>query len=144
MDVKSTPVESTEVEKGYSCTDVEINCPGTKPSREYLVKPENLSPESLPIVLLVPAAGVRGSWCRSELKNEMENAKKGALCFDLKAHGMLNGQPSAITRSSNPFIYPIEKAVPVWGYTIEGMWSAIITPSKSTSFNALSIWYISA
>jgi cephalosporin-C deacetylase-like acetyl esterase len=49
---------------------------------------------SLPIVLIVHAAPVKGSWCRSEVANAMNYAKKGngALCFDLNAHGMLNGQ----------------------------------------------------
>jgi hypothetical protein len=95
LDVKTTPVADTETEKGYSCVNVEINCPGPKPARGYFAKPEIAAPKSLPIVLLVHAAGVRGSWCRSEPKNALNYAKMNTLCFDLNAHGMLNGQPDS-------------------------------------------------
>ena len=64
-----------------------------KPARGYFAKPLIAKEKSLPIVLLVHAAGVKGSWCRSEIVNATNYAKKGALCFDLNAHGMLNGQP---------------------------------------------------
>jgi cephalosporin-C deacetylase-like acetyl esterase len=95
MDIKSTPVANNDIDKGFICTDIEINCPGTRPARGYLVRPENPAPRSMPIVLLVHAAGVKGSWCRSEPKNAMVYGRMGALCFDLNAHGMLNGQPDS-------------------------------------------------
>jgi cephalosporin-C deacetylase-like acetyl esterase len=84
----------TEKDQGYSCFDMEINCTGPKPARGYYAKPETAKPKSLPIVLLVHAAGVKGSWCRSEPGNALRYAKmgNGALCFDLNAHGMLDGQ----------------------------------------------------
>ena len=93
MEVKSKKQEISE--KGYLCFDTEINCTGPKPARGYFAKPEKAAPGSLPIVLLVHAAGVKGSWCRSEISNALDYAKKGkgSLCFDLNAHGMLNGQP---------------------------------------------------
>ena len=94
-DIKKSGVEVSEVEKGYSCEDIEINCLGPKPVHGYYARPEKASPKSLPIVLLVHAAGVKGSWCRSEPKNALTYAKMGALCFDLNAHGMLNGQPES-------------------------------------------------
>ena len=94
-EIKKSGVEVSEVEKGYSCEDIEINCLGPKPVRGYYARPEKASPKSLPIVLLVHAAGVKGSWCRSEPKNALTYAKMGALCFDLNAHGMLNGQPES-------------------------------------------------
>jgi cephalosporin-C deacetylase-like acetyl esterase len=92
MQAKLKEVETAE--KGYVCYDAELNCTGPKPARGYFAKPQNASPKSLPIVLLVHAAGVKGSWCRSNDKEAMRYAKsgKGALCFDLNAHGMLNGQ----------------------------------------------------
>jgi cephalosporin-C deacetylase-like acetyl esterase len=95
MEVKSVPVDG--IEKGYVCFDVEINCTGPKPARGYFAKPESAKPKSLPIVLNLHAAGVSGSWCRSETRNAVGYAKKGngALCFDLNAHGMLTGQPDA-------------------------------------------------
>jgi len=95
FDVKSTPVEDIKIDPGYSCVNIEINCLGPKPARGYFAKPEKAAPKSLPIVLLVHAAGVKGSWCRSEPGNAMNYAKKGTLCFDLNAHGMLNGQPES-------------------------------------------------
>lgn len=95
MSVKTVPVK--DITSGYQCSDVEINCTGPKPVRGYFAKPESAKPKSLPIVINFHAAGVSGNWCRSEPGNAMRYAKmgKGALCFDLNAHGMLNGQPDA-------------------------------------------------
>jgi cephalosporin-C deacetylase len=95
FDVKSVPVTDIANERGFSCNDIEISCTGPKPVRGYYAKPEGAAPGSLPAVLLVKAAGVRGSWCRSEPRNALEYAKKGAICFDLNAHGMLDGQPES-------------------------------------------------
>ncbi len=92
-EIKQSVVKDTEVATGYSCVDIEINCTGPKPARGYFAKPQIAAPKSLPIVLLVHAAGVKGSWCRSEPRNAMKYAIMGTLCFDLNAHGMLNGQP---------------------------------------------------
>ncbi len=91
MNVKSDKVDSKQTD--IICFNIEINCIGPKPVRGYYAKPEKAKTKSLPIVLLVHAAGVKGSWCRSEISNATDYAKKGALCFDLNAHGMLNGQP---------------------------------------------------
>lgn len=93
MEVKDVPVP--DIEKGFICSDIEINCTGPKPARGYFAKPEAAEPKSLPIVLYVHAAGVKGSWCLSQPKNAISYAKmgKGALSFDLNAHGMLNGRP---------------------------------------------------
>lgn len=93
MEVKTKEVEPKV--DGYICQDIEINCTGPKPSRGYFAKPENAKVRSLPIVLLVHAAGVKGDWCRSKAEAALRYAKmgNGALCFDLNAHGMLNGQP---------------------------------------------------
>ena len=95
IDIKTAAVFGTDADKGYSCEDVEINCLGPQPVRGYLAKPEKAAPGSLPIVLLVHAAGVKGSWCRSEPGNALKYAKMGTLCFDLNAHGMLNDQPDS-------------------------------------------------
>ncbi len=95
FEVKSVPVTDKRSVAGFSCSDVEINCTGPKPVHGYYAKPEGAAPKSLPAVLLVKAAGVRGSWCRSEPQNAIEYAKKGAICFDLNAHGMLDGQPDS-------------------------------------------------
>lgn len=91
MEVKSKNM--TIKDSGYVCFDTEINCTGPKPVRGYFAKPIQARVRTLPIVLIVHAAGVKGSWCRSETENALNYARKGALCFDLNAHGMLNGQP---------------------------------------------------
>lgn len=93
MEVKTTPVK--DVEAGFVCSDMEINCTGPKPARGYFVKPENAKPGSLPIVLNLHAAGVKGDWCLSKPSIAVNYAKmgNGALAFDLNAHGMLDGQP---------------------------------------------------
>ena len=95
MEVKSDPV--TMHEEGYQCFNTEINCTGPKPARGYFAKPVGAKAKSLPIVLYVHAAGVNGNWCLSQPKKALQYAKmgKGALCFDLNAHGMLNGQPQS-------------------------------------------------
>ena len=92
IDVKEVSVK--ESGNGFNCFDMEINCAGPKPARGYFAKPESAKAKSLPIVFIVHAAGVKGSWCRSEPGNALRYAKmgNGTLCFDLNAHGMLNGQ----------------------------------------------------
>jgi cephalosporin-C deacetylase len=94
-DIKRAVVMGTESDNGFSCEEIEINCLGPKPVRGYFAKPDMAAPKTLPIVLLVHAAGVKGSWCRSEPRNALIYAKMGSLCFDLNAHGMLNDQPES-------------------------------------------------
>ena len=93
MEVKTETIENTE--KGFECSNIEINCIGPKPVRGYFAKPKNAVPKSLPILLFVHAAGVKGSWCLSQPETAVNYAKmgNGTLAFDLNAHGMLNGQP---------------------------------------------------
>ncbi|MFC2089283.1 acetylxylan esterase [Bacteroidota bacterium] len=93
MNIKEKLLDDTE--DGFYCADIEINCTGPAPARGYFAKPAEAGEKSLPIVLLVHAAGVKGSWCQSRPEEALNYAKKGALCFDLNAHGMLNGQPQA-------------------------------------------------
>lgn len=93
LDVKFGKNESTDFVN--VCFDTEINCTGPKPARGYFAMPVKAAPGSLPIVVLVHAAGVKGDWCKSKPQEALKYAKmgKGALVFDLNAHGMLNGQP---------------------------------------------------
>lgn len=92
MEVKSNSVSDLQIEKGYDCADVEINCLGPRPARGYFAKPQNAALKSLPIVIFLHAAGVKSSWCQSEPQTALKYARLGALGFDLNAHGMLNGQ----------------------------------------------------
>jgi len=93
LETKKMPVN--DIESGFLCSDVEINCTGSKPVRGYFAKPVKAIPGSLPIVLNLHAAGVKGSWCLARTETALRYAKmgKGTLSFDLNAHGMLNGQP---------------------------------------------------
>ena len=93
MELKSETVENTDI--NFDCSNIEINCTAPKPVRGYFAKPKNAAPKSLPIVLFVHAAGVKGSWCLARPETAVNYAKmgNGALAFDLNAHGMLNGQP---------------------------------------------------
>ncbi|HAH22848.1 MAG TPA: hypothetical protein DCL77_03660 [Prolixibacteraceae bacterium] len=93
LEVKFGKNESTDI--ALVCFDTEINCAGPKSARGYFARPVRAAPKSLPIVLLVHAAGVKGSWCKSNPTEALRYAKmgKGTMCFDLNAHGMLDGQP---------------------------------------------------
>lgn len=93
MDVHRSKIP--EFEPGYVCFDIEINCAEFKPVRGYFVKPETSQPKSLPIVIYLHAAGrISDPWVRSDPKTALRYAKmgKGALSFDLNAHGMMNDQ----------------------------------------------------
>jgi len=93
LDVKFGKNECQEYQ--YVCFDTEINCTGPKSARGYFARPTKAAAKSLPIVLLVHAAGVKGSWCKADSKEALRYARmgKGTMCFDLNAHGMLDGQP---------------------------------------------------
>lgn len=91
MEVKETSVQSPDA--NYITKDIELNCLGGKPARGYLAVPQNAKKRSLPIVIFFHAAGVDGDWCRSTVSRAVQYAKMGSICFDLNAHGMLNGQP---------------------------------------------------
>ncbi|MDD4033285.1 MAG: acetylxylan esterase [Bacteroidales bacterium] len=92
---KTKALEVPEADAGYVCFDVELDCLGPKPARGYFAKPAKAAEKSLPIIILVRAAGVSGNWCQCNVNEVVANAKlgNGALSFDLNAHGMLNGQP---------------------------------------------------
>jgi cephalosporin-C deacetylase-like acetyl esterase len=79
----------------YVCFDTEINCTSARPARGYFARPTKAPAKSLPIVILVHAAGVKGAWCKADYNEALRYAKmgKGTMCFDLNAHGMLDGQP---------------------------------------------------
>lgn len=91
--VLQKPVESND--EIIVCFDTEISCPDFNPARAYFAKPVKAVKKSLPIVIVFHAAGVKGSWCKSNISEAVRYAKmgNGALVFDLNAHGMLNGMP---------------------------------------------------
>ncbi|MBK1880516.1 acetylxylan esterase [Pelagicoccus mobilis] len=97
FETEKTAIELNDSDTGYEAFDIEINSPGPRPARGILAKPIDAEKGSLPIVITLRAAGVKGIWCRSDLKNSLEQAKRGggALSFDMNAHGMLNHQEEA-------------------------------------------------
>lgn len=95
FEIEESSIDLGDSEIGFEAYDVEIDSPGPRPARGILAKPANAAKKSLPIVLVVRAAGVKGDWCRAHLDQALGLAKKGqgALSFDLNAHGMLNHEP---------------------------------------------------
>lgn len=98
-DLRALPIQLVtssvpNTDQAYQCLGMEINCTSAKPVRGYFAKPVNAVKKSLPIVIYFHAAGVSGDWCRSKPEIALRYARmgKGALVFDLNAHGMLNGQ----------------------------------------------------
>lgn len=91
---EKSAIDLPETDAGYQAFDVEINAPGPRPARGILAKPIGAAKGSLPIIVTLRAAGVKGIWCRSDLKHCVAQAKRGggALSFDLNAHGILNHQ----------------------------------------------------
>lgn len=92
--VKKEEVKLAKDDPSINCSDIEINCLGAKSIHGYFVKPVNAKEKSLPIVIQVRAAGVKGDWCRSNLEAAASVAKmgNGTLSLDINAHGMLNAQ----------------------------------------------------
>lgn len=74
------------------CFDVKVACLGA-PVSGYLSRPVGARPGSLPAVLTVHGAGVRGS---SLASSTAWAAKEGGLlALDINAHGLPNGRPEA-------------------------------------------------
>ena len=74
------------------CFDVKVACLGA-PVSGYLSRPVGARPGSLPAVLTVHGAGVRGS---SLASSAAWAAKEGGLlALDINAHGLPNGLPEA-------------------------------------------------
>lgn len=96
---KLTPVEMCEGKNSdkFEAFDLEVNCVGDAPARGYLVKPKDAAKGSLPIILYVHGAGVKGPTNRSLVRMAFGDARRGngAIAVDLNAHGMLGGQPQS-------------------------------------------------
>ncbi|WP_395718388.1 acetylxylan esterase [Prosthecobacter sp.] len=82
-----TPVQTAV--KGVDAFDLQVECLG-RPVSGYFGRPKNAKPKSLPAILHVHGAGVRGSnpgsvfWAANE---------GGMLSLDINAHGIPNGKP---------------------------------------------------
>jgi cephalosporin-C deacetylase len=82
LTVVKSPINEIE------CFDLQADCVGA-PVSGYLAKPVEAKPKSLPIILTVHGAGVRGS----SLGGAAGWARQGFLAMDINAHGIPNGQP---------------------------------------------------
>ena len=69
--------------------DLQLDCPGGAPVSGYFARPRARQPGTIPAILFVHAAGVRGS----NTKEPVAWAGRGALALDINAHGIPNGQP---------------------------------------------------
>lgn len=97
-EVRLTEVElkGPDAEK-YVCYDFELNCLGGKPVVGYLAYPRNAAPKSLPIFMLLHAAGVNAPHAYATPRGALGLAKSGngAIGLDINAHGMPNGRPQS-------------------------------------------------
>jgi cephalosporin-C deacetylase-like acetyl esterase len=73
---------------GVDVFDVKVNCIGGAPLSGYFAKPADAKPKSLPIVVSFHGAGVYSAGM------PISTAAKGALAFDVNAHGLDNGKPA--------------------------------------------------
>ncbi len=91
MDIKEVKLKPNQKsDKGLEAFDLKIQCEkGGPPVSGYFAKPENAAPKSLPAVLWVHGAGVRGS----SLNNAVKGARESFLSMDINAHGIPNGKP---------------------------------------------------
>src|SRR5690606_35372943 len=75
---------------GIEAFDVSVPAEETgPPASGYLALPKNAAPKSLPAVLWVHGAGVRGA----SLPAALGGARDGFLSMDINAHGLPNGKP---------------------------------------------------
>jgi len=84
--VELTPVTSPV--KTVEAFDLQAKSVGA-PVSGYFARPLEAKPKSLPIILTVHGAGVRGSG----LGSAVGWASKGFLAMDINAHGLPNGKP---------------------------------------------------
>ncbi len=87
--MKSTLTPVTSPVKTVDAFDVQVDCLGA-PVSGYFGKPKDAKPKSLPIILFVHGAGVRGSGLANVFWAEREG---GMLAMDINAHGLPNGKP---------------------------------------------------
>jgi cephalosporin-C deacetylase-like acetyl esterase len=87
MEVVMTPVAHKEAK--LDSFDVQVTCAGGAPVSGYFSRPREAANKTLPAILWVHGAGVRGS----SLGNSLAGAREGMLSMDINAHGLPNGKP---------------------------------------------------
>ncbi|MEO2013645.1 MAG: acetylxylan esterase [Fuerstiella sp.] len=106
LEPKLTSVEQPDA--SIECHDVQTPGLGGAPVSGYFAKPKIAAANSLPAILWVHGAGVRGS----SLSNAVKGAKAGMLSMDINAHGIANGKP--------PSFYAQLSAGPLKNYRYAG------------------------
>lgn len=97
-----------QVDASLECYDVQTACLGGAPVSGYFAKPKGAAAKSLPAILWVHGAGVRGS----SLGNAVKGAKANMLSMDINAHGIANGKPASF--------YAEQSAGPLKNYRYAG------------------------
>lgn len=87
-------VAEQTAEKDVELYDVKVRTESEWPVSGYFARPSGATPGSLPAVLWVHGAGVRGA----SAPKAVAGAKDGFLSLDINAHGIENGQPEAYYR----------------------------------------------
>jgi cephalosporin-C deacetylase len=87
LNPRLTSVPSPNKDASIECFDVQVECLGDMPVSGYFARPTKAAPKSLPAILSVHGAGVRGS----SLGSAVAGAKLPALSLDINAHGIPNG-----------------------------------------------------
>ncbi|MBQ7207375.1 MAG: acetylxylan esterase [Lentisphaeria bacterium] len=87
---RKTPAKLPGAYKRVDMWDVKVSCVDDVPVSGYLAMPKKAAPQSLPAVLLVQGAGVHSA----SMWDVFKWAKEGAICLEINAHGILNGQPA--------------------------------------------------
>lgn len=88
----ATPATNLPPAAAVVCYDVQVPCAGGQPVSGYLALPTNAAPKSLPIVISFHGAGVRSA--SQPLAMAAAGARsRGAIAFDVNAHGLPNGRP---------------------------------------------------
>lgn len=86
---KLTPVPSPD--DSVECFDLRIDLPSGRPMTGYLALPRRAADASLPAVLVIDGSYIRSA----QLKEAVEQAKRGRLAIHMNPHGVANGLPQA-------------------------------------------------
>jgi cephalosporin-C deacetylase len=89
LDPQLTAVDQADA--SIECHDVQTSCLGGAPVSGYFAKPKDATAKSLPAILWVHGAGVRGS----SRGNAVKGAQADMLSMDINAHGIANGKPAS-------------------------------------------------
>jgi len=98
-----TPVTQPPPPQGLETFDVQVKCLGDAPVSGYFARPAGAQPKSLPAILWVHGAGVRGS----VLGSAVTGAQHGMLSMDMNAHGLPNGRPAEFYQEQTAGRLPI-------------------------------------